>query len=209
MVGRAYCSARRLATGPITPLCQCGFVRTERGVVEQRGVFGDLFLRRRVNLIHQQLALIVESFQLRGQDAGAREISGRQQFDGEVGIAQAAQRVEARPDAEADRFGGDVGGVDLRAGHQRLQAQSRGMPQAIEAALQEITRIGAQFGHVGHDAQRDQIEIIVGAFVFAGQMQHLLRKFEGHAHARQRSQRMIDRETFGIDQRIGVGEFIR
>ena len=104
----------------------------------------------------------------------------------------------------AERFVASILARDNRG----LQAQPLSAPQTIEAALQEIARVGGERGHIGHDAQRDQIEIIVGAFGFSGQMQHLLGEFERHADTGQRSQRMIGRQALGIDQRVGVGQLV-
>ncbi len=180
----------------------------QRVEFQQRRLLGDLLLRRGEDLIHQQLALIVQAFQLRGENARASEIGRRQQLDREVGIAQAPQRIEARPQPKADVLGREIRGVDLGERENGLQAQALGAAQAIETALQQIARVGGEFGHIGHDAQRHQIEVIVGAIGFAGQLPHLLREFEGHADAGQRTQRMRGGQPLGIDQRVGVGEFV-
>ena len=49
--------------------------------------------------------------------------------------------------------------------------------------MEQITGIGSEFGYIGHDAQRDQIEIIVGAIGLPCEVEHLLRQFEGDARA--------------------------
>ena len=81
---------------PTTPLCHCGCASTITLPSSSDRILRDLRLRRAVDLIDQQAPLVVERFQPRRQHARPFEVGGGQQFDGEIGVVQPAERVQAR-----------------------------------------------------------------------------------------------------------------
>ena len=108
----------------------------ERGGLQQRRIALELRLGGGVDLIAQQLALAVQRLQVSRDEARARQIRRRQEFHGEVGISQAAQRVHPRGDDEADVLFAHAVGAQPGAFHEQLQPQAARLPQDVQAALE-------------------------------------------------------------------------
>ena len=108
-------------------------------------------------MIAQQLAFVVQPFQLSSQDARRGRIRGGQQFNSLGGVRKTAQRVEPRAKLKADCLGIHAQGVEIGLRHERLQAEARRLAQLQQAALQQVARIAYLPRHVSHDPQRDQV----------------------------------------------------
>ena len=133
------------------------------------------------NLVADELALGVEPFQLRCQDAGAAQVGRGQELDRDVGVRQPAQSVEARAEDVADVLFGEPGGVEFGGFHHDLQAQALGVTQASQATLQQVARVAGLHGQIGHDAQRDQVEVLSDSLWPAGLFVECFGQLVGHA----------------------------
>ncbi len=109
---------------------------------------------RVVDLFDQQPPLGVERFQPRRQQARPLAVGGRQQLDGEIGVIEPAERVQARREREANRLLADLRGIDLREFDQCQQADPFSLAQNIQPALEQIAGVAALLRHVGDDAKR-------------------------------------------------------
>ena len=136
-----------------------------------------------VDLVAEQLALAVQRLQVGRDEARAGQIRRRQEFHGDVGIGQSAQRVHPRRDDEADVFFAQAVRAQPGAFHEQLQPQAARLPQDVQAALEQIARVVAHLSQVGHDAQRDEIEQAVRSLRPAGAAVELLGQLVGDADA--------------------------
>jgi hypothetical protein len=85
-----------------------------------------LLLRRRVDLLGQDAALIIQCLNLRGDNPGARQVGRRQELDGERRIAHRSTAFRRGPIAKlmcsAVRFAASA----FRHVHQRLKPKALG-----------------------------------------------------------------------------------
>ena len=113
-------------------------------------------------LVHAGLQiapLAVDGVERGGQFVGARRIVGEQALDAQRHVGQPAGGVDARPDREAEVFGAAQRGVAPGGRQQRRHA---GLHAAAADALQALRHqpavVGVELDHVGHGAQRHQVE---------------------------------------------------
>ena len=159
-------------------------------------------------------ALRVQFVQLDREAPCFRRVFRRQQMKGQCGIVRASRRVEPRPKAKADQFG--RGGLLLVARNLQQRAQSRParVQDRIKAVAHEDAVLARERHHVGHRAQRHQVQLCEqkllrlilaeGAF-----LQQRVCELEGHANAAQ-SRRFVDTiDAVGIHQRHRRRQFTR
>ena len=192
---------------PMMPAGQAGLANTERAALEQRRIAGDLRLGALFDLVAQELAPGVQRLQVGGEDAGAADVVCRQQIDAGVGVGQAAGRVEPRPQGEADMLLREPGWVELGLLHQCDQARSRCRAQGGEPALEQVAGVTALDRQVGHDAQRDQVEMADRVPRPSRPFVQRLGQLVRDPYAGKVGQRMIAGwEQFGVDDRGGIGQ---
>ncbi len=173
--------------------------------LQQRGVGAHRVQRRCVNLVLDLLALVVQPFELVGDLLGGRHVVRGQKLDRQARVRQPPQRVQARPHLEADCVRREVRRVDLRGGHQRLQAYPLRVAQRLDPQLQQVARVEPLSRHVRDDAQRHQVEELF-LFPFApGQRVQLLHQHVGDAHPWQVAQGVAFGQALRVDDRC-VGQ---
>ena len=135
-----------------------GVGKDQDGESSKEWIVLDLLLGGAQDLAGEQLAAGVESLQVNGQDAGAAWVGGGEQLDGGVGVIQAAQGVETRAEEEADVLFAQPGRVQFGQFVDGFQAGALGAAQGSQAALEQIAGVAGLKGHIGDDAQGDQVE---------------------------------------------------
>ena len=151
------------------------------------------------HLIGQQFAPLVQTLELRCQNARPAQIIGCQEFHGRVGVVQPAKGVEARRDLEADVFFSQPGRIDFGQLHHDLQAKALWMAQRLDAALGQGPRVAGQSCNVGDHAQRRQVEMLCFLAGAACASEQRFSQFVSHTYPRQTCQRMVACQPLGID----------
>ena len=104
--------------------------------------------------------LAVDRVEQLRQLGGARRVVGEQALDAERHVGQAAGGVDARPEREAEveragtRRASRAGGGEQR-GDAGLHAAGA---DALQALRDQAAVVGVEPDHVGHRAERDQVE---------------------------------------------------
>ena len=182
------------------------FARHDQHAVVQAGRVGlQGGQRGRSDLLLGLLAQGVDLVKARGDTGGLVLVFTQKQLEGHGGVVHAARRVEARGEAEADRFGRD-GAVRVPGGfQQRLQAGAHRILQNGKALLHDGAVFTLQRHHVGNGAERGQLaehleQVARGAVLERGA------ELERHARAAQALAGAFVVGAVGVDDGGGPGQ---
>ncbi len=104
-------------------------------------------------------ALAVDGVEALRQFGAARRVVGQQAFDAERHVRQPAGRIDARPEREAEVEGGGRRGSRPAAANSAARPQrQRAGADAAQALRDQAPVVGVEPDHVGHRAQRHQVE---------------------------------------------------
>ncbi len=155
-----------------------------------------------------ELALGVETVQLFGQLAGFVAVLFQEQAHGQVRVADAAGRIDARGQRETDGPGADA----FLRGHaadflEGLNPRTASLLDEEQAVLDQYPVLVVQGNHIGHGAQGDKVQEVtdVGLRTRQDAVQGAHEQ-EADAHAGE-----IGRWPafeLGIDDDVGFGEFL-
>ena len=120
---------------PDNPGVPVGMGQHQPVIVKQLGVTVDHVHRRCRDLTGEDASLLVEPLHLASQTLGANDVACGQQFDGDGGVFQPAQRIHARPQLKTDAVSVYGFGVQPRRLHEDAQTDAFGGAQLFQPQL--------------------------------------------------------------------------
>jgi len=177
-----------------------GLVQHQRREVEQLRLATDQIVGGGRDGPLVRLPPPVQPFEPGGNDPGLPAVARGQQLHRLRRVIQPPGGIQARSELKADALCGQVGQIDAGLLSERPQAQTLRRPQAFQPKLEQIARIAPLLGHIGDDAQRHQIEQALKLRRVPAQPRiQRLNQFVGHANARKCGQRVVGRQTPGVE----------
>ena len=180
----------------------------DRRAIEERSVAIQLCQGRVGRLAGQPPAPRVQRLQRGGDRARPRPIAGGQQFDTLIGSplsSDAAEGVQTRSKGKANILFAQRGRVQASQLEHGAQTEALCPPQHVEAALQQIAHIATQRRHIGDDTQGNQVEEPAG-ILLPGTTTERTHHLVGHTDARQFIERVIRRQSLGVDHGKRIGQ---
>ena len=123
-------------------------------------VAGALGLRGEHDARLRVLALAVEEVELVGHLGRALVIIGEEQLEPGVGPLQAAGGVDPGREAEGERGGVHIAGVERGDLHQRPQSRPARARHGLEPLAHEAAVLAPERHEVGHRGQRDDVDVL-------------------------------------------------
>ena len=140
---------------------------------------------------------------MNGQHSGTAWVGGGEQLDGGVGIIQAAQRIEARPEEKADVLFAQPGRVQFGQFVDGFQANALSAAKRSQAALKQVTGVAGLESYIGDDAQGDKIKKLIRISRTIKAAEKRFGQLVGHSHTGQGTERVIGGQAARIDASQG------